>query len=117
VNIIFHIATQEHWQAAQGRGVYLCPSLDREGYIHCSKRGQVAGVANRFYRGQRGLVLLCINAPKVEAAIRYDLPADSNGGGHERFPHIYGPLNLDAVVKVVDFPPQADGSFTLPKGI
>jgi uncharacterized protein (DUF952 family) len=117
VYLIYHIATQEHWQSAQERGVYHCPSLEKEGFIHCSKRDQVLKVANRLYRGQHGLVLLCISAPKVEAAIRNELPADGNGGGHERFPHIYGPLNLDAVVKVVDFPPEPDGSFTLPKGI
>jgi uncharacterized protein (DUF952 family) len=117
VYLIFHITTQEHWQTAQGRGVYQCPSLETEGFIHCSKREQVLKVANHTYRGQDGLVLLCISAPKVEAAIRHELPVDGNGGGHERFPHIYGPLNLDAVVDVVDFPPQADGSFILPEGI
>ena len=115
--LIFHITTHDHWQSAQGRGVYLCPSLEKEGFIHCSKRNQVLKVANKSYRGQRGLVLLCINAPKVDAAIRHELPADGNGGGHERFPHIYGPLNLDAVIDVVDFPPEADGSFTLPNGV
>jgi uncharacterized protein (DUF952 family) len=117
VYLIFHITTQEHWQAAQGRGVYHCPSLEKEGFIHCSKREQVLKVANTYYRGQHDLVLLCISPPKVEAAIRHELPAEGNGGGYQRFPHIYGPLNLDAVVNVVDFPPQADGSFTLPKGI
>jgi uncharacterized protein (DUF952 family) len=117
VYLIYHITTQAYWQSAQGRGVYHCPSLEKEGFIHCSKRNQVLKVANRLYRGQRNLVLLCISALKVDAAIRNELPADGNGGGNERFPHIYGELNLDAVVDVVDFPPQADGSFALPKGI
>jgi uncharacterized protein (DUF952 family) len=117
VYLIFHITTHDHWQTAQGRGIYHSPSLEQEGFIHCSKRSQILNVANRRYHGQRGLVLLCISPLKVDAAIRHEAATDTNGGGRERFPHIYGELNLDAVVDVVDFPPRPDGSFALPKGI
>jgi uncharacterized protein (DUF952 family) len=57
------------------------------------------------------LVLLCIDAGRVESEIRYD------GTEGEKYPHIYGPLNVDAVVKALDFRPRNDGKFTLPEAI
>jgi uncharacterized protein (DUF952 family) len=65
--------------------------------------------ANRFFRGQPDLVLLMIDPAKLHADLRYEA-ADG-----DLFPHIYGPLNGDAVPDVLPFPPQADGTFMLPK--
>lgn len=56
------------------------------------------------------MVLLCIDAAKVDAAVVYE---DCYETGQE-FPHIYGPLNLEAVTDVVDFPPNQDGTFSMP---
>lgn len=77
-----------------------------------SNREQVLGTANRFYQGQTGLVLLVLDAAQLTAPLRFDEVPD-----HGTFPHLYGPLNLDAVRAVVPFPPQADGSFVLPEGL
>jgi uncharacterized protein (DUF952 family) len=68
-------------------------------------------VANALFRARKGLVLLCINTAKVQSEIRYE------GTGTELYPHIYGSLNIDAVIKVLDFEPHEDGIFTLPKEI
>ncbi|MCA1552997.1 MAG: DUF952 domain-containing protein [Chloroflexi bacterium] len=106
---LFHITTRAEWQRAQRVGAYRAASLRREGFIHCSGQTQVVRVANAFYRGKRNLVLLLIEPAKVNAPIRHER-VDGR-----RFPHIYGALNLDAVVQVVDFPPRADGTFVLPK--
>ncbi len=106
---IFHITTRAKWQRAQRVGAYSAASLRSAGFIHCSGRTQVVRVANAFYRGKRNLVLLVIEPAKVSAPIRHERV---DGG---RFPHIYGPLNLDAAVQVVDFAPRADGTFALPK--
>ncbi|HEC22802.1 MAG TPA: DUF952 domain-containing protein [Chloroflexi bacterium] len=114
---ILHITTREQWESARKAGLYRPASLDTEGFIHCSTPQQVIRVANAFYRGQEGLVLLCIEPEKVKAPIRYEAPVEEDAGGEERFPHIYGPLNADAVVRVMDFPPGEDGTFTLPGGI
>ncbi len=70
-------------------------------------------MANFLFCGQTDLVLLCIDSRKVGADIR-----DENlEGGDNLFPHIYGPLNIDAVIKVLDFQPQANGTFVLPKAL
>jgi uncharacterized protein (DUF952 family) len=107
--MILHITHQDRWQQAQQIEIYQADSLITEGFIHCSHPEQVIGVADRFYRGQDSLVLLCINPDLVEANIKYEA-ADG-----QIFPHVYGALNLDAIVDVLDFPPNPDGSFSLPK--
>jgi uncharacterized protein (DUF952 family) len=59
------------------------------------------------------LVLLCVDETRVGAEIRYER---SHEGG-ERFPHVYGPIDLDAVVDVVALPADARGRFALPSEI
>lgn len=97
------------WFEAQQRCDYQTDSLDSEGFIHCSTPEQVVGTANFLFRGQRGLVLLVINSDRVTAPIRYE-----DAGNGQLFPHVFGSLNLDAVVGVQEFEPSADGSFTTP---
>ncbi len=109
---LYHIIEREAWQAAQAAGQYSPPSLDQEGFIHTSTLAQVVDTANRFYPGQTGLLLLAIAAEALRSTLQFD-PVTTHGE-EQRFPHIYGPLNLDAVVGVVAFPPGPDGIFTLP---
>jgi uncharacterized protein (DUF952 family) len=94
--VILHITSRREWEAAQAAGEYRGDTLGSDGFIHCSLRQQVVEVANAHFRGQRDLVLLCIAEDKVQAEIRYE---DLYHAG-QKFPHIYGPLNLDAVVAV-----------------
>ena len=110
MDTILHITRRVDWETAVTTPPYRADSLTTEGFIHCSTAAQVLGPANEFYRGQTDLVLLVIDSGKAKAEIVYE---DCYETG-QQFPHIYGPLNLDAVVKVVDFPPNADGSFSLP---
>jgi uncharacterized protein (DUF952 family) len=109
--MIFHITTQATWQTAGKEGSYQADSLKTEGFIHASTRSQVLSTANRFYRGQSGLLLLIIDDQRLHARVNYE----NLEGGCEQFPHIYGPLNLDAVVKAVPFKPQPDGTFKFPE--
>lgn len=67
-------------------------------------------MANRFFPKQKGLVLLCIDCDRVKAEIKYE-----GLETQELFPHIYGELNLDAYFEVLDFEPNANGKFDLPK--
>lgn len=114
---IFHIASRADWERAVGDGVYMTStrgvSLAEQGYIHASGAAQVAGVANAFYRDAgEELVLLVIDPGRVNAEIRYeDVP-----GADAPFPHIYGPLNPDAVVGVRAFAPGPDGDFAFASG-
>jgi uncharacterized protein (DUF952 family) len=96
----------------QNSRVYRGDTLDSQGFIHCSLPRQVVKVANVLFPGQKGLVLLCIETDKVQSEIRYE---GIEGG--EMYPHIYGSLNVDALVKTLDFKPHRDGGFMLPKAI
>ena len=102
---ILHITTRPDWQAALEAGEYRADSLDSEGFIHCSTSEQIAATANRFYAGQSDLLLLHINPELLAAELRWE-PADG-----QEFPHIYGLINLDAVVDVEAFGPDAEGVF------
>lgn len=107
--LIFHITTPEAWKEALEVGAYHGDTLATEGFIHCSTAGQVVRVANARFQGREDLALLCIVTERLAAELRYE-PAEAG----EMFPHIYGPLDVDAVVDVVDFPPGPDGQFVLP---
>jgi len=111
--MIVHITPRADWQRARSEGVYRAESLEREGFIHCSTPAQALATAERYYRGVEGLALLLIDPARLVARLVYE---DSYGAG-QAYPHIYGPLNLDAVVQVYDFPPGPDGRFALPDGL
>jgi uncharacterized protein (DUF952 family) len=114
---IYHIATASDWAQARGAGEYTTSTLGRtlaeEGFIHCSAAGQVAGVANMFYQGLPDLLVLAIDTGRVRPEIRLEQVA----GSAEPFPHIYGPLNVDAVVEARRFEPGPDGRFAFPAGV
>lgn len=104
---IWHITKRKQWEQAQIAQVYLSDSLASEGFIHCSTQEQVLPTANFLFRSQQDLVLLGIDSSKVQPEIRYE---DVDG---TTFPHIYGALNTDAVVEVLNLQPGVDGLFEL----
>ena len=117
---ILHLASNDAWLAATKMGSYHADSLSTEGFIHCSKPSQIVAVANNFYYGQQGLVLLVIDSLKLKAELKWEPPAEpepTHARAGELFPHIYGPLNLDAVLEVLAFEPDKDGYFTLPEAL
>ena len=91
---IYHITTAAAWDKAQVEGAYTADSLAIEGFIHCSTADQVAGVLDRYYKGQTGLVKLTIDKSKVTSPLIFELATSIN----EVFPHIHGPINLSAIV-------------------
>ena len=97
---------------------YTPRALEAEGFIHCSTREQAVATANNFFRGQRDLLILRIDENRLRAELRYETPAtEGDNRARELFPHIYGPLNLDAVVAVDGFPCNPEGLFDLPASI
>ncbi len=98
---IFHIATRSDWEEALRTGTYTTSTAGRtlteEGFIHASRREQVRGVFDRYYRSLHvSLVLLTIDPARLtEAEVRVE------SVGEDTYPHIYGPLNRGAVVDVV----------------
>lgn len=113
--MIYHIATSADWERARCDGEYTTSTfgktLAEEGFIHASWPSQVIGVANAYYRGvEEDLVVLVIDPVRVRAQIRDEyVPAAG-----ATFPHIYGPLNADAVVAVRPLPAGPDGEFAFP---
>ena len=119
---ILHLTARADWQAAQAAGQYTAPSLAGEGFIHCSTRKQIATVANRFYAGQHGLVVLVIDPARLRTELRWEPPAhpgpvEAGPGGEGLFPHVYGPIDPQAVVQVVAWEPGPDGIFVLPAAL
>src|SRR5208283_5076577 len=121
--MIVHIVKRSEWADGVARGTYAPESLRAGGFIHCSTIAQVVDTANRFYRGQHGLVVLCIDESRVKAELKYEAPPKPHrestanrepAAAGEMFPHLYGELNVDAIVRVVELPCEADGSFRLP---
>ncbi len=99
---LFHITTAEAWERAKAAGEYRAPSLETERFIHLSTDAQWLRTAQRFFRGQHGLVLLSIRPDLLKAEVKFER-ADG-----EDFPHLYGALNLDAVVEVSPLPVVGD---------
>jgi len=101
---VFHLALQSAWRSAVEAGEYTVSTLGLEladvGFIHCSQAEQVAGVHERFYDGvSEELLLLTIDTDLLTSPWQLDdVP-----GQPLPFPHVYGPLNVDAVVSAEPF--------------
>jgi glutathione S-transferase len=110
---LFHLALRDDWRVAVEHGDYqrstLGKSLDDEGFIHCSFASQVQRIADGVYRDRQDVVLLTIDPSRLSAEVRVE-SFDADG---EPFPHIYGPLPIDAVVLAQSVPVAADGRLVL----
>jgi glutathione S-transferase len=116
LSTIYHLALAPDWaRACDGDRRYrvstIGRTLDEVGFIHCSFARQVRGVADAFYRGRSDVVLLTIDRSRVSAPIRDDHVAEA----HDVFPHIYGPLDTDAVIAVELLARRPDGTLALPE--
>jgi uncharacterized protein (DUF952 family) len=108
--VLLHIISKAGWAAAPPAG-----SIEPVGeeFVHCSDRGVVHVTAGKFFHGQSGLLLLVIDPKLLDVPVRWEAVADSPLW----FPHVYGPIPVDAVVEVHDFPSEDDGSFVLPQSV
>ncbi|MBL8178028.1 MAG: DUF952 domain-containing protein [Bryobacterales bacterium] len=92
---LFHITRAEAWQSAVACGEYSTADLPSTGFIHLCSAEQTAFVLDKFFPIRDGLVMIHINAQRLRAEVRYE---EAEPG--MEFPHLYGPLNLDAVLRV-----------------
>ena len=110
---IYHLTTADDWEAGKAAGAYTTSTrgktLEDVGFLHGSQPHQVAPVANWLYKDTgEPLVVLVIDTDLLTSRWQYDeVP-----GQPDPFPHIYGPLNPDAVTAVVPLRPGPDGGFT-----
>jgi uncharacterized protein (DUF952 family) len=110
--MIYHIVPRADWEAATGFEDYRGDSLEAEGFIHCSTKVQVLDVAKHWFPGRDDLLLLKIDPARLSAQVLYE-----DGGNGMLFPHVYGPIEKQAVVAVADFLRRLDGQFEWPSTI
>lgn len=109
MTVIYHLTTPDAWASAQSAGEYEAPSLTDEGFIHCSAdEAQTLRVAERLYPGATGLQTLEVDLARLKAEVKHE-PSRSG----EIYPHIYGKINLDAVVRIRRLTLDADGHHQL----
>lgn len=97
--IVYHIVLPEDW-AAFDTGLYTAKSLETEGFIHCSFAEQLDGVIERYYSGADEIVILEIETDALMSRLVKE-PSTND----EIYPHIYGPINRAAIVRVLSEPP------------
>lgn len=109
--LIVHIARRSDLAEAGRAGTYAPDSLAREGFIHLSRPEDVHLPANALYSGEDDLVLLWVDPARLTTELRYEPPGP---GAPIEFPHLYGPLDLGAIVARTPLAPWQPGAFELP---
>ncbi len=93
--LIYHIVLPETWENFKDKEFYEAESLQTEGFIHCSFTEQIEAVLPRYYKDGEKVLILTINTEKLKSKLVAE-PSTNN----EIYPHIYGEINLDAVVGI-----------------
>ena len=108
---IYKICTAPEWHEAEHAGVYRGSAVDqRDGFIHFSTAETSAETASKWFAGQRDLVLVAVDAGALGTRLKWE---PSRGGA--LFPHLYGELELKAVLRVDPLPLDASGRHVFPK--
>jgi uncharacterized protein (DUF952 family) len=111
VRMIYKICSASAWREAERQGVYRGSADDvRDGFIHFSLPSQVAETARKHFFGRTGLFLIAVDADRLGDALRWE-PSRNE----ELFPHLYGELDLGAVVAVRDLHARSDGYHDIPE--
>lgn len=108
-DLIFHVATSEYFESHKSNNKYQPESLDSKGFIHCSKGSQIEKTANRLFPDEDEILLLIIDISTLSAEVKYEVDEQSG----EKFPHVYGPLNIDAVMDKINIFAEETGDFKI----
>jgi uncharacterized protein (DUF952 family) len=119
--MIYHITTRKAWRAALATGDYRTEGLATDGFIHCSTLPQILPVAEYLFKDKRRLVILLIKPARLSSTLKWEPPSGGTPPpgvpAGDTFPHIYGPIDLDAVKRVLDLERNPDGVFELPEDL
>lgn len=96
--MIYHVTTKQQWEVALQNGSFEVPSLQLEGFIHMSQHHQVAGVLERYYSGMNDLIVLHVEEKLLQSELKFEWSPSIQ----EEFPHVFGAINVDAVVAISD---------------
>ncbi len=116
---ILHLVSVDYFRSLPSDVPYLPHGFENDGFIHCTAGSDsLLQVANAFYRHAPGeFCVLVIDEHRVVAPVKYEPPAPvagqvANVEEHSLFPHVYGPINRDAIIDVVGVRRDPDGTFT-----
>lgn len=118
--MIYHLTFRKNWRYALATGPYRDKSLEKDGFIHCSTVEQLVPVAMNFFPARRKLTVLVIDETRLTSTVKWEKPEDGPPPGlppNARFPHVYGPINHEAVIKSLDMERDAEDMFVLPDNI
>ncbi len=108
---IYKICPAQAWREAERQGVFRgSPDDIRDGFIHFSTASQVAETARKHFSGQTGLLLIAVDADALGNALRWERSRND-----EFFPHLYGALDLAAVMRIFVLRERGDGSHEIPE--
>ncbi|SMO90458.1 DUF952 domain-containing protein [Fodinibius sediminis] len=108
-DLVFHITTKEEFNNQKRNNKYYPESLTSKGFIHCSKGSQIERTANHHFAGRQEVLLLVIDVSTLCSDIKYEVDEETG----EKFPHIYGPLNTDAIMDKLNIFAESDGTFNI----
>ena len=111
--VILHLTPAAYYHSLPAEAAYLPQDFERDGFIHCTAEPEVLlEVANAFYRQVPGeMLVLVIDPARVQAQVRFEAAVHPRGPDDRLFPHIYGPLNRDAIVSVHPTQRADDGAY------
>jgi uncharacterized protein (DUF952 family) len=93
--MIYHVAREEEWNNNMGSENYAPAAYAHEGFIHACLDVQLEGVLLRYFKGEKNLLVLHIEEAKLLHLVKYE-PST----GSELFPHVYGAINKNAILKI-----------------
>lgn len=109
-DLLVHLCGRDEWSRARRCGEIRPDASGGGRFIHLSTPDQVHLPANRLYRGRGDLVLLHIDPARLDSEVRWE-PGVATDPASMLFPHLYGPLPANAVIRVTDYRPGPDGAF------
>ena len=106
--MIYHITEKSEWKLARVEGKLEPESLQIEGFVHCCSEQLFSQVSNFYFKGLPSIYVLEIDEESLKSELKWEV-----SGGH-RFPHIYGPIEVSAVVREIEVFPNDEGLFEFP---
>lgn len=108
MSLIYILCSESTYASAQQAGVYTVDSLANEGFIHASPAHQLTRVANKYYAHLPELLVLVVNEQAVQSEVKWEALSTP-----EPYPHIYGPLNLEAIMRTEHVSRMPDGNYEI----
>ena len=106
----YKVLTADQMVALEKDGSFAGAPVDlTDGYIHLSTEAQLTDTVDKHFAGQPDLHVAAVDLDALGDAVKWE---ESRGG--QMFPHIYGPLPLNAVVAYGPLDRDTGGRVKLP---